>query len=239
MASISIGSYTKGSLRDAVDLPKNDFGMQTMRRSQNRFWAHDEMADFIKSLSQDSYTSDNGQLLIGDISNKSGGYLSGHASHQIGLDVDVWFWRPGDDEIDLGDDVREGMRLPWMLDPRTNKFLPGKWDPKLQEVLRMAAEDERVARIFVNPGVKRLMCTLYPNQDFLKKIRPWWRHHEHFHVRLKCPADSPDCVNQAPSNNIECDSPKLDWWFSEDFNREYRRRYGNGFVDDHFFCDAH
>ncbi len=238
-SSISIGSYTKGSLQGASDLPKNDFGLQTMRMSQNKFWGHEEMIRFIKDLSQDSFVSNHGQLLYGDLSYRNGGYLPGHASHQIGLDVDVWFWRPSDDVSDLSDEIREGKRMPWMLDPRTNEFLPGKWDERLQEVLKLAAEDDRVARIFVNPGVKKLMCQLYPGQDFLKKIRPWWRHHEHFHVRLKCQAGSPKCVPQAPSTDIECDSPKLDWWFSEDFRRQYRRRYGGKESHEHNFCDAH
>ena len=36
------------------------------------------------------------------------------------------------------------------------------------------------------------------DRSWLNKIRPWYGHHYHFHVRLRCPAGSVGCENQAP-----------------------------------------
>ena len=93
-ASESYGKYSKGSQSNSGLLARNDYGLQTMRRKRQRFHGHDQMISFIKDLSSDSYQNGYGQLLIGDIAGKNGGRQSGHASHQNGLDVDIWFWRP-------------------------------------------------------------------------------------------------------------------------------------------------
>lgn len=240
IASESIGQYSKGSLRDSLSLDRNDYGFQHVRRSRDAFHGHDHMVEFLKDISSESFSKGTGQLLVSDISSDHGGALSGHASHQIGLDVDIWFWRPDDSETDLPDDVRENKSAPIYLDPATNKFVTNRtWDSRLDRVLQDVASDSRVARIFVNPGVKKRLCTLFPNQKWLKKIRPWWRHHEHFHVRLNCPKDSPKCVAQSAPATIDCDSAEFNWWFSEDFKREYRRRYGQAIKSGEFpICDA-
>ena len=36
------------------------------------------------------------------------------------------------------------------------------------------------------------------DRSYLRKIRPWWGHHYHFHVRLKCPKGARGCTNQNP-----------------------------------------
>ena len=80
----------------------------------------------------------------------------------------------------------------------------------------LASEDERLARIFVNPAIKRALCDKVPEaeQAWLRKIRPWWGHNFHFHVRLKCAGDNADCVDQAPPpEGPDCGS-NLDWWFT-------------------------
>jgi penicillin-insensitive murein endopeptidase len=227
MASESVGSYNDGIVRNSVALDLNHRGIQTMRPWNNRFFGHTDLKSFIYNLGKTSFESGLGQLMIGDLSHEDGGTLSGHASHQNGLDVDIWFYRPADTMTNLPDSQREPSHFPHYLDPSNNEFYPGLWDTKLDQILKLAAEDKRVARIFVNPGIKKRLCSLYPNQDFLKKIRPWFRHHEHFHVRLACPIDSPNCKNQEASNSIECSGTDFDWWFSQDFKDEYNRRYGS------------
>ena len=47
------------------------------------------------------------------------------------------------------------------------------------------------------------------------RLRPWWAHHDHFHVRLKCPPDSPQCKPQEPPPDDGCGAT-LAWWFGED-----------------------
>jgi penicillin-insensitive murein endopeptidase len=49
---------------------------------------------------------------------------------------------------------------------------------------------------------------------WLRKVRPWWGHDEHMHVRLRCPSGSPECDNQAALPEGDgCD--RLGWWFAK------------------------
>jgi penicillin-insensitive murein endopeptidase len=64
--------------------------------------------------------------------------------------------------------------------------------------MKAAAKDKRTARIFVFPGAKVAMCNAEKgNRKWLRKIRPWYGHHYHFHVRLACPKGARGCVDQA------------------------------------------
>ena len=71
-----------------------------------------------------------------------------------------------------------------------------KWKTKIGEVIKISALHGNVDRIFVNPVIKRKLCETYKSEGWLRKIRPWWGHDSHFHVRLKCPASSPLCKSQ-------------------------------------------
>ena len=67
--------------------------------------------------------------------------------------------------------------------------------------LEAAARDPRVERIFVTaPGQARALRQSRARGDaaWLRKIRPWWGHHDHFHVRLNCPTGDRGCVDPAP-----------------------------------------
>ena len=66
------------------------------------------------------------------------------------------------------------------------------------DIMKAAAKDPRVARIFVFPGAKVRMCKEEKgDKSWLRKVRPWWGHHYHFHVRLSCPKGMRGCVDQA------------------------------------------
>ena len=122
--------------------------------------------------------------------------LSGHASHQIGLDVDIWMRAPK--TLSLTATERENISS---ISMRKNNgaYTNDKWTRQHHEILKAAASDPRVARIFVFPGAKVQMCKDETgDRAWLRKIRPWWGHHYHFHVRLKCPKDAKNCVDQAP-----------------------------------------
>ncbi len=65
--------------------------------------------------------------------------------------------------------------------------------------MKAAVNDKRVVRIFVFPGAKVRMCNDEQGyRTWLRKIRPWWGHQYHFHVRLKCPEGYGSCVDQFP-----------------------------------------
>jgi penicillin-insensitive murein endopeptidase len=191
-----LGSYAKGCLAGGVQLPETGPTWQAMRLSRNRNWGHPETIDYIKSLSAFAATQPGWRgLYIGDISQPRGGpMLTGHRSHQIGLDVDIWM-RPAD-TLRLSQRDRENITSISMR--RANgAFVNGDWTQAHHNILKAAASDRRVARIFVFPGAKVQMCKdATGNKNWLKKIRPWWGHHYHFHVRLTCPRGTPGCANQ-------------------------------------------
>ncbi|PIE14093.1 MAG: penicillin-insensitive murein endopeptidase [Rhodobacterales bacterium] len=192
------GSYSKGCVAGAEQLPETGPTWQAMRLSRNRNWGHPEAIDFIKDLSAKAARQPgwNG-LYIGDISQPRGGpMLTGHRSHQIGLDVDIWM-RPAD-TLKLSRKQRENISSISMRRAK-GAYVNKHWTRAHHEILKAAAKDKRVARIFVFPGAKVQMCKDEKgNRKWLRKIRPWWGHHYHFHVRLKCPKGARGCVNQNP-----------------------------------------
>ncbi|MDE0521712.1 MAG: penicillin-insensitive murein endopeptidase [Boseongicola sp.] len=196
-SSAAIGSYARGCLAGASQLPETGPSWQAMRLSRNRNWGHPELIDFVTELSRFAATQDGwAGLYVGDLSPPRGGPMSGHRSHQIGLDVDIWMLPPK--RLDLSRQEREDLSS---ISTRRSKgaYVNDNWSAEHHAILRTAAEDERVARIFVFPGAKVQMCQDEAgDRSWLRKIRPWWGHHYHFHVRLTCPDNARDCVNQAP-----------------------------------------
>ncbi len=64
-------------------------------------------------------------------------------------------------------------------------------------MIKLAAEDNDVTRIFVNRAIKQQLCLdAGTDRDWLRKVRPWFQHRAHMHVRLRCPANSLECEDQ-------------------------------------------
>jgi penicillin-insensitive murein endopeptidase len=94
---------------------------------------------------------------------------------------------------------------------------PKVWTHRHTELIRAASEDPDVERIFVNAAIKKALCReAGRDRGWLAKVRPWWGHDYHFHVRISCPADSPQCEPQPPPEAVDdgC-GHELDHWFSE------------------------
>ncbi|MGR3320891.1 MAG: penicillin-insensitive murein endopeptidase [Pseudooceanicola sp.] len=198
MTPAAFGSYAKGCAAGSVQLPETGPTWRAMRLSRNRNWGHPETVDFIQDLSRKAATQPGWKgLYVGDISQPRGGpMLSGHRSHQIGLDADIWMLPP--QRLNLSRAERESLSS-ISLRRAKGAYTNGNWTRQHMEVMKAAAEDPRVARIFVFPGAKVKMCEEETgNRAWLNKIRPWYGHHYHFHVRLKCPRGASGCVDQAP-----------------------------------------
>lgn len=196
--SAPFGSYAKGCLAGGVQLAETGPTWQAMRIGRNRNWGHPNTIDFINRLSRFAATQPGWDgLYIGDISQPRGGpMLTGHRSHQLGLDIDVWMLPARDLTLSIG--TRENLSS--ISTRRANgAFVNENWTPQHHEILKAAASDPAVARIFIFPGAKVQMCKdARGDRAWLRKIRPWWGHHYHFHVRLNCPNNAGACVNQAP-----------------------------------------
>jgi penicillin-insensitive murein endopeptidase len=201
----AIGSYAKGCLAGGSMLPTDGPTWQAMRLSRNRNWGHPELIDFLKDLAKDAPGLGWNGLLVGDLAQPRGGpMVSGHASHQIGLDADIWLTEMP--QRRLTPEEREQISAISMLKGRLDvkgadrSVDPKKWTDIHARLIRRAASDKRVARIFVNPTIKKALCEFETSRDraWLRKVRPWWGHHYHFHVRLSCPSGSGGCKNQNP-----------------------------------------
>ncbi len=215
----AIGTYAKGCGAGFVQLPETGPTWQAMRLSRNRNWGHPELVQYVMDLSVAAIDGWPG-LLVGDMSQPRGGPMtSGHSSHQIGLDADIWMLSPK--RLDLSRDERESISsVSVRTDDQTR--INGNWTPTHHALLKAAASDPRVDRIFVAAAVKIEMCRTAKRSDksWLQKIRPLYGHNTHFHVRLKCPKGSGLCQTQTPTvselskGGNGCDET-LTWWVTE------------------------
>jgi penicillin-insensitive murein endopeptidase len=214
LAARAIGAYSKGCLAGGVALPINGPDWQVMRLSRNRNWGHPRLIDYLERLASDARAFDDWPgLLVGDLSQPRGGpMLTGHTSHQIGLDADIWL-TPMPDRI-LTDQEREDIIAISMLkDPFTVD--PEVWTPERTKLIKRAASYPQVHRIFVHPAIKKILCEQAgdKNRRWLAKVRPWWNHYYHFHVRLSCPPGIAGCANQKPvAGSDGCGTEIKNWY---------------------------
>ena len=189
-----IGSYAAGCIAGAVALPLVGEGYQVMRASRNRYYGHPQLIRFVERLGQQA-AYQGSRLLIGDLGQPRGGPApTGHRSHQSGLDVDVWFLQQPRDRV-LSRVEIEKMDAPSMV-RMTEGTLNSRWSPRYRDALKQAALSPEVDRIFVNAIIKQALCNSEIDRGWLNKVRPWWGHDAHFHVRLACPPDSAQCQPQ-------------------------------------------
>lgn len=219
----AIGTYAKGCGSGFVELPETGPTWQAMRLSRNRNWGHPDTIDFIKRLSREATRYGWAGLYVGDISQPRGGPMtSGHRSHQIGLDVDIWMYPPK--RLNLSRGEREKLSS-INVRSKDQRSVNGNWTRAHAAIIKAAALDPAVDRIFVTAPVKVEMCKTARASDkkWLQKVRPLYGHNYHFHVRLKCPKGSPYCQTQKPTvsslskGGNGCDDT-LKWWVTDYLN---------------------
>jgi penicillin-insensitive murein endopeptidase len=218
MEARSIGFYTHGCLAGGVALPINGKTWQVMRLSRNRNWGHPELIAFLERLAAKVPKVSNWPgILVGDMSQPRGGpMLTGHASHQIGIDADIWLTPMP--KTPLSREDREEMSATDMLAADKKDVDPKIWTHSHTAVIKAAAEDPKVERIFVNAAIKKALCRDAGSTDrgWLSKVRPWWGHNYHFHVRMACQPGSPECKGQEPPNGDQGCAPKdFEFWMRD------------------------
>jgi len=225
----SIGSYTAGCIRNSATLSKDGVGYQVIRPSRGRYYGHPETITYIELLGKKVNKELNGTLLIADISQQTGGPIpDDHSSHQIGLDADILLWQhPIAENRTLTITEREHIHPQSVLTDDEMRIDEFKWDNIHGEILKVAASDDRVDRIFINPVIKRKLCSIYPKEQWLGKLRPWYGHDGHFHVRLRCPEGDSLCESQKPIEitGDGCGSD-LDSWFRPDGRIKEEKKSG-------------
>jgi penicillin-insensitive murein endopeptidase len=211
----SIGSYARGCVAGAAAIPVDGDTWQVMRLSRNRNWGHPQLISLLQRLSARVPTINGWPgILVGDISQPRGGpMLTGHASHQVGLDADIWLTPMPDRRLTRVE--REEMsatnvvRSDWLdIDPKV-------WTPQHTALIRASALERSVARIFVNPAIKKALCReAGEDRAWLKKVRPMFGHNYHYHIRLACPSGEAGCSNQTPPPSGDGCGAELAQWFT-------------------------
>ncbi len=210
----AIGSYAKGCLAGAVALPADGPGWQVMRPSRNRNWGHPLLIAVIERFAAGLPATGWPGLLVGDLAQPRGGpMLTGHASHQIGLDVDIWLTPMPGHRLSAGE--RETMSAVNVVAADGNDVNPALWRPEYRRMIETAARLPETARVFVNAAIKRALCReAGADRAWLRLVRPWWGHDDHLHLRVSCPRGSPDCDDQPPPPPGDGCGRELDWWFT-------------------------
>ncbi|MBB4265713.1 penicillin-insensitive murein endopeptidase [Roseospira visakhapatnamensis] len=216
-----IGGYTRGCIAGAVSLPLDGPGYTVLRPQRLRTFGHPLLIQVVQDLGAWTDAHGWGTLLVGDLSQPRGGPMSyGHASHEAGLDADIWLrlLPPGQR---LTEAERRAPTAVSYVRAGAGTADPALWRPAHDALVRAAALDPRVSRLFVNPAIKASLCAAFPpdqdgNAAWLRKVRPWYGHDSHMHIRLHCPLDSPACRPQKPTPpGAGCDTETFVWWSEE------------------------
>ncbi len=163
-----------------------------MRTDQRRYFGHPDLVMFIQRLSSQVSNLGMGTVLIGDMGMPAGGrFNGGHASHQTGLDVDIFLQLPKTRWTSAQ------LLRPQALDlvSRDGKHAVSTlWKPEIFSLINSPPRT-KTSRAFLL--IRRLnnnfALTPGTDRDWLRKVRPWFQHRAHMHVRLRCPADSLEC----------------------------------------------
>jgi penicillin-insensitive murein endopeptidase len=183
-----------------------------MRLSRNRNWGHPDLVALLERLAKESTAAKEWSgLLVGDMSQPRGGPMtSGHASHQVGLDADIWLTPMPDRTLTRRE--REDMSAVSML-ANAGAVDPKVWGDGQVKLIKRAASYTSVERILVHPALKKALCEAAgKDRHWLTKVRPYFGHYYHFHVRIGCPSGSTNCRAQpAVPDGDGCGTELTDW----------------------------
>ena len=215
LAARAIGTYARGCLSGAVALPIDGPAWQEMRLSRNRNWGHPKLIALIEQFAKDAQKLDGWPgLLVGDIAQPRGGpMITGHASHQVGLDADFWLTPMPDRRLTAKE--REDIQATSMLDGTGLAVDPKVFTDKQVALIKRAASYPEVERIFVHPAIKKALCQVAgTDRKWLGKVRPFYGHYYHFHMRIKCPPGFAGCKPQTPPTGADGCGKEVDQWLA-------------------------
>ncbi len=204
-----VGFYAHGCIAGAEGLPIDGDAWQVMRLSRHRYFAHPDMIALVKRLAATARKEAGWSgILVGDMSQPRGGpMLTGHASHQVGLDADIWLTPAPNRKLSRNE--REEMSAVMMVRDDRLDIDPKVFTPGHLVVIRAAAQEPTVQRIFVNAAIKKALCReAKGDRSWLQKVRPMYGHDYHFHIRIRCPPGSTECEGQSDQGGGEgCSRP--------------------------------
>lgn len=211
----AVGAHNRGHLEKGAQLPTQGPGYQ-VRNGKVRSHGTNSMIESIQlaAAAMVQASPQGSDIVIADISNPTGGRLANrsgrfHASHQTGLDADIAFPMKNGQAGDLwaacssgGGRCARGQGVSANFD--TERF----WTFASSMVCQ---PQEPVIAMFIDTEIKRHLCAWArakfpselnnPSSCVFKTLRAMKYepgHHNHVHVRLKCPGN-PDCRNATVS----------------------------------------
>lgn len=233
-----LGGYSSGCILGAQEIPISTNYWEMVNVTRNRHYGHPQLIDFLDRLGAFAARRGYGKLVLGDSGLPAGGKMAyGHASHQLGIEVDVRYLTYQGPRITLFErntwpevDIAEQRQFQVIKNGVETTVLKSRMLPTFTrssvELVRAAALDPLVNRIFVSPPIKKKMCEIFKDAKsvypaWLLKVRPYYYHTAHFHVRMNCPATSPACVGQGlptadPTDptGVGCAGDSLYWWLT-------------------------
>jgi len=209
-----VGGPGPGCIAGAVELPAVAPGIKTVRASRSSFWGHPDTVAGLRLLGERAQAAGLPVLFMNDLSNPRGGPMRGHASHQVGLDADVY--------LDLalprhfvGAASRDAVEPAGLVRADQRGVELSRWQPGHVTLLRLAVELPGVDRVLVNAAIKKQLCAVVPPAEraWLRRIRPWYAHAAHMHIRFRCPAGQTECGDLPPLPPGDGCDASLQWWF--------------------------
>jgi len=207
--SEAIGEYALGCLVGAQTFSGNEKGLVLSQIKRGRYWGHPDLIQLLTRAGE-QFSKERKKIIVGDLSQSRGGpTITGHNSHQNGLDVDIWFKVLLENEkVSFEKQETEEM-----------KPIPELGEDQIK-LIRFFANETSVERIFINPTFKKQLCTnngpLRLSFEQQRKMRAWWGHDDHIHVRMKCPTENTNCVVQKPIPAGDGCGDDLNWWFTDE-----------------------
>jgi penicillin-insensitive murein DD-endopeptidase len=206
-----VGFYTNGKIIGAAAIPLEGLGLLKLFQPRNRHYASTDLISLLLWTAETISAGFPGgeRMQIGDSSAENGGPISGHASHQNGLDVDIAYFRLDHREQDP--QAVDGFQESFVKEGQVTENFDTirNW-----ETIKLVVSTGRVNRIFVDAAIKKAMCLhaeslgeAAEKTETLRRLRVWPQHDDHFHLRLTCPTRSPECVPQEePPAGSGCES---------------------------------
>ena len=209
-----IGGQASGCIAGAVELPAEGPGFQTIRQSRSSFWGYPGTVGAVETLAAEASRAGLPPLYIGDLSRPGGGPIpGGHASHQLGLDADIYLDVTPKPALDAA--RRDDLEPPSLVRADQRDIDPAHWQPGVATVIRLATALPGVDRVLVNAAIKQQLCrTVAGDRGWLRLVRPWYGHASHMHIHFRCPADQPDCRDGAPPPPPGDGCDAMSWWFT-------------------------
>lgn len=204
-----------GCIAGAVELPADGPGYQTVRASRSWFWGHPDTVAALRTLARRAEVAGLPTLYMNDISRPHGGPMLGlHASHQVGLDADVWLDLSPKPALSLA--ARDAVEVAGVVAADGRGVDPARWTAEHVILLRLATGLPGIDRVLVNPAIKQQLCrTPMADRAWLRLVRPWYGHAAHMHLHFRCPAGQSECRDLSPVPPGDGCDATLAWWFEQ------------------------